>query len=64
MKGMIFMNETILDNVAKIFGSISPWSVVALLAITLVGVVLMITLCNGGLIAVKKLWKRLFGKKD
>ena len=58
------MNETILEDVMKVSGNISPLSVVALLAITLVGALLMITLCNGGLMAVKKLWKRLFGKKD
>lgn len=58
------MNENILGDVMDVAGNISPLSVVALLVITLVGVVLMITLCNGGLFAVKRLWKRLFGKKD
>ena len=58
------MNETILEDVMKVSGNLSPLSVVALLAITLVGALLMIILCNGGLMAVKKLWKRLFGKKD
>ena len=58
------MNENILGDVRDVAGNISPLSVVALLVITLVGVVLMITLCNGGLFAVKRLWKRLFGKKD
>lgn len=58
------MNENILDDVMKIAGNISPLSVVVLLAITLIVVVLMITLCNGGLSAVKRLWNRLFGKKD
>ena len=58
------MNENILGDVMDVAGNISPLSVVALLVITLVGVVLMITLCNGGLFAVKRLCKRLFGKKD
>ena len=58
------MNENILGDVMDVAGNISPLSVVALLVITLVGVVLLITLCNGGLFAVKRLWKRLFGKKD
>ena len=58
------MNENILGDAMDVAGNISPLSVVALLVITLVGVVLMITLCNGGLFAVKRLWKRLFGKKD
>lgn len=58
------MNETILDDVMKVSGNISPLLVILLLVITTVGAVLMITLCTGGLMAVKKLWKRLFGKKD
>lgn len=58
------MNENVLDNVTNVAGNISPLSVVVLLVITLVGVVLMITLCNGGLAAIKRLWKRLFKKKD
>lgn len=58
------MNENILSDVSNVAGNISPLSVVLLLVITIVGVVLLITLCNGGLSAVKRLWKRLFGKRD
>ena len=58
------MNETILNDVAKVPGNISPLLVILLLVITTVGAVLMISLCSGGMIAVKKLWERLFGKKD
>ncbi len=55
--------DDILSDVMQVSGNISPLSVVALLAITIVGVVLMITLCNGGIAAIKKLWDRLFGRK-
>lgn len=48
------MNNGILNDVMGIAGNISPLSVVALLGITLVGAVLMITLCNGGLYAVRR----------
>lgn len=58
------MNENILSDVSKVAENISPMSVVVLLLVTLVGAVLLIVLCNGGLIAVKKLWERLFHKKD
>lgn len=58
------MNENVMGDVMDVAGNISPLSVVVLLVITLVGVVVMIALCNGGLSAVKRLWKRLFGKKD
>lgn len=58
------MNGNILSDVSNVAGNISPLSVVLLLVITTVGVVLLITLCNGGLFAVKRLWKRLFGKGD
>ncbi len=58
------MNENILSDVSKVAGNISPMSVVVLLLVTLVGAVLLIVLCNGGLIAVKKLWNRLFHKKN
>lgn len=58
------MNETILDDVMNVAGNISPLTVILLLLITTVGAVVMIVLCTGGLKAVKKLWKRLFGKKD
>lgn len=58
------MNETILNDVTNVAGNISPLTVILLLLITTVGAVLMIVLCTGGLKAVKKLWKRLFGKKD
>ena len=34
----------------KVSGNISPLSVVALLAVTLIGALLMIMLCNGGLL--------------
>lgn len=58
------MDGNILSDVMKVAGNISPLSVVALLVITIVGVVLLITLCNGGLAAMKKLWDRLFGRKN
>lgn len=58
------MNENILSDVSKVAENISPMSVVVLLLVTLVGAVLLIVLCSGGLIAVKKLWERLFHKKD
>ena len=58
------MNETILNDVNRIVGNISPLSIILLLLITTVGAVLLITLCNGGLAAVKALWNRLFGRKD
>ncbi len=53
----------ILSDVMRVSDNISPLSVILLLLITIVGVVLLITLCNGGLVAVKKLWNRLFGRK-
>ena len=55
--------NNILDDVTKISENISPLSVVGLLLITIVGAVLLITLCNGGLIAVKQLWDKLFHSK-
>lgn len=58
------MNDGVLKDVMEIAGNISPLSVVLLLVVTLVGAVLMIALCSGGLYAVKRLWNRLFGKKD
>ena len=58
------MNGTILEDVMKVSGNISPLLVILLLVITTIGAVLMIILCSGGIMAVKKLWKRLFGKKD
>lgn len=58
------MDGNILSDVMKVAGNISPLSVVALLVITIVGVVLLITLCNGGLAAMKKLWDRLLGRKN
>ncbi len=57
------MNNHILDNVMQVAGNISPLSVVVILLVTLVGAVLMIALCNGGLIAVRRLWHRLFAHK-
>lgn len=45
--------NNILDDVTKVSENISPLSVVGLLLITIVGAVLLITLCNGGLIAEK-----------
>ena len=42
----------------------SPLSFILLLLVTVVGAVLLITLCNGGLAAVKALWNRLFGPKN
>lgn len=58
------MNQIILKDVMKLSGDISPLSVVTLMAITLVGAVLMILLCSGCMMAMKKLWKSLFDKKD
>lgn len=58
------MNGMILEDVAKVSGNISPLLVILLLVITTVGAVLMIALCSGGMTAMKKLWKRLFGEKD
>lgn len=58
------MNETILNDVSRVAGNISPLSVILLLLITIVGAVLLVTLCNGGLAAVKALWNRLFGRKN
>lgn len=57
------MGGNILRDVNQVSGNISPVSVILLLVITLVGVIVMITLCNGGLAAVKALWNRLFGLK-
>lgn len=58
------MNDGILNDVMQVAGNISPLSVVLLLVITVVGVVLLITLCNGGISAVKHLWNRLFGRRE
>lgn len=58
------MNDGILNDVMQVAGNISPLSVVLLLVITVVGVVLLITLCNGGISAVKRLWNSLFGRKE
>lgn len=58
------MNEDILSDVMKVGENISPLSVALLLVITIVGVVLLITLCNGGISAVKHLWNRLFDRKE
>lgn len=58
------MNDSILNDVMQVASNISPLSVVLLLVITVVGVVLLITLCNGGISAVKRLWNRLFGRKE
>lgn len=55
--------NNILDDVMEVSENISPLSVVILILITIVGAVVMITLCNGGLAVVKKLWDRLFGRK-
>lgn len=55
--------NNILDDVMEVSENISPLSVVILILITIVGAVVMITLCTGGLAAVKKLWDRLFGRK-
>ncbi len=54
----------ILSDVMQVSENISPLSVILLLLITIVGVVLLITLCNCGLAAMKKLGNRLFGRKD
>lgn len=58
------MNEDILSDVMKVGENISPLFVALLLVITIVGVVLLITLCNGGISAVKRLWNRLFDRKE
>lgn len=58
------MNESILNNVNRISGSLSFWQVCLLLLITLAGAVLMIVVCTGGLAAVKALWNRLFCRKN
>lgn len=55
--------NNLLDDVMKVSDNISPLSVIGLLLITLVGAVFLITLCNGGLVAVKKLWDKLFHSK-
>lgn len=58
------MNDGILNDVMQVAGNISPLTVVLLLVITIVGVVLMIALCNGGISAIKRLWNRMFGRKE
>lgn len=58
------MNEIILSDVAKVTGNINPLLVIVLLLITTVGAVAMIALCSGGLAAMKKFLKRLFGKAE
>ncbi|MCM1262858.1 MAG: hypothetical protein NC313_09065 [Butyrivibrio sp.] len=55
--------NNILDDVMKVSENISPLSVIVLLLISIVGVVLLITLCNGGLITIKKLWDKLFRER-
>ena len=61
---MKFMNETILTDVTKVSGNINPLLVIVLLLVTTVGAVAMIALCRGGLVAMKKFLKRLFGKTE
>lgn len=56
-------SENILKTVEQIAGDISPLSVLLILAITIVGAVVLIFLCNGGLKAMKKLFHSIF-KKD
>ena len=58
------MNENILNDVMQVGENISPLSVILLLVMTVVGAVLLIILCNGGISAVKRLWNRLFGRKE
>ena len=58
------MNETILTDVTKVSGNINPLLVIVLLLVTTVGAVAMIALCSGGLVAMKKLFKRLFGQEE
>ena len=58
------MNEIILSDVAKVPGNINPLLVIVLLLVTTVGAVGMIALCSGGLVAMKKFLKRLFGKAE
>ena len=57
------MNDSILNDVMLVTGNISPLSVILLLLFKVVGVIRM-TLCNGGISAVKRLWNRLFGRKE
>lgn len=61
---MNVMNEIILSDVAKVTGNINPLLVIVLLLVTTVGAVAMIALCSGGLAAMKKFLKRLFGKAE
>lgn len=58
------MNNNILDDVMQVSGSISPWTVIALILITIVGAVVLIPLCGAAIAAVKKLVDRLLGRKD
>lgn len=55
--------NNILDDAMKVSGNISPLSVAVLILISIVGVVFLIALCNGALIAVKKFWDKLFHNK-
>ena len=55
--------SNILDDVMKVSENISPLSVIGILLITIVGADVLITLCNGALAAVKKLWDKLFHSK-
>ncbi len=57
------MSNHIWDNVMQVAGNISPFSAAVILLITLVGAVLMIALCNGGMIVVRSLCHRLFTNK-
>ncbi|MCM1065623.1 MAG: hypothetical protein NC420_14380 [Eubacterium sp.] len=55
----------ILENVEKIStGGISAGSVIGLIAIALVGTVVLILACSGCLLGVKKLFQKLFDKKE
>lgn len=52
-----------VDDLKAVTGSINPLLVILLIAVALVGSVVMIALCQGGITALKKLWERIFGKK-
>lgn len=53
-----------VDDLKAVTGSINPLMVILLIGVALVGSVVMITLCTGGLTAVKKLWDRITNGKN
>lgn len=59
------MNGTVLSDVTKVAGNISPWSVIVLQVITIVAAVGLITLGNFSLSGLKKWYDRHFSlRKD